>query len=144
MVYFLKTGQVNSDFCSLIKFKKMKIPSPKENINTLMCSRIQMKVKVSTFNRAQFWGKNQTSGRDVVTQTLFEIFLQEKFLDEIENANKLNPIYSISKIYLQSSWSIAWVATPQICRTLKLFEIWGMFSNLPPTSIGICYLWLNL
>ena len=49
--------------------------SSEENINTLMCSRIQMKIE--SFNyplliARNFEERNQTSWRDVVTQTLFE------------------------------------------------------------------------
>ena len=98
----------------------------------------KLKSKISSIYHAQTRGRRNLKIRRHSNFVWFILARKEEFLDEIENADHPNPIYFISNIYFQSSWFIAWVATPQICRNLK-FEETFQASN----QQGICDLWLE-
>ena len=122
-------------FLFVAKDKMMK--NPRRKISTLCVQGSKLEPKISSIYRAQIRGRSLKLRRHS-NFVWFILARKEEFLDEIENADHPNPIYFISNIYFQSSWFIAWVATPQICRNLK-FEETFQASN----QQGICDLWLE-
>ena len=120
--------------------------SSEENINTLMCSRIQMKIE--SFNyplliARNFEERNQTSWRDVVTQTLFEnskiLARKVPWWNQKLPSHQPNPILGI---YLQSSW-FHWMNSN--ASDVRVCYLWFVICNFQASSsrknlwLEICY-----